>query len=72
MVQSSLEDNLPEERKGLFRNANRRGLAEPTELAYAITALSVQCYTLIVQNKSIMKKLLTCTSPRSVFIGGKK
>ena len=52
----------------MFENANRGGLAEPKEMTKEITALSVQCYTSIAEDKRCMKKLLACANQRSVFV----
>jgi len=57
-----IHENVPEQHRELFEMVDRGSLSEPTELCYAVTALAVQCYTVIAGNDVIMKKLMSTGS----------
>lgn len=47
---------------------DRGGLAEPTELCFAVTALAVKYFTIISDSIDMKKKLLCCQNQRFVFV----
>jgi len=51
----------------LFDDANRGGLAAPTELCYSITALAVQSYNAVSSDSEAKMRLLTVNNQRPVF-----
>ena len=63
-----VEDHLPEECQKLFNDADRGGLAAPSEFCFATTTLAVQSYSAVNSNDEMKKRLLTCENPRSLFV----
>ena len=63
-----VQDCVPEEHKKIFEMANRGGLSVPTEVCFAVTALAVQCYTVMERDQSIKARLFKTNNQRSVFV----
>ena len=58
----------PKEHVQFLTLIDRGGLAEPTELCFATTALAVQHYSAILSDEAAKKKLWSFTNQRAVFI----
>ena len=63
-----VQDCEPEEHKKLFEMANRDGLCPPTEICFTVTALAIQCYSVLQADETIKARLFKTSNQRTVFV----
>ena len=59
---------IPADHRALFEIADCGGLSIPTALCFVITAIAVQCYSVIISDKFIKRKLLSHINSRTLFV----
>ena len=64
----NITEYIPANHRTLFEIADRGGLSMPIKLCFVITAVAVQCYSVITSDKFIKRKLLSHINSRAVFV----